>query len=451
MRGLLFAFAVIIAPCPAFAQTLSLPDRVVDGLPAAISASGLPPGEPAELTVIRTTEAGATARSVASFVVAPDGTLDPSRDAAVDGDYRGVSAAGPFWAMRPIEPAPAEGRGRVTAILTIGGREAVRAVTPYSTLAQGVSVQEVIGFAGARLYRPDGDAPTPVIIVLGGSEGGSFVSRQLAGRLAGLGYAALALPYYNPSWSREALEGLPRAFADIPVERLEQVRDWISARPDLDPDRIGLYGVSKGGEFAVIAASRYPWLRAVAAIVPSDVVWEGWGTGGPDGTHSSFSWRGQPLPFVPYIGMTEAIAALGRGERRTLLEPHVEGRRANPYRAAAARIPIETYCGALLVAGGDQDLTWPSGIMARAIAERRAEYGLATTVLTFADAGHALSDTGWSPLNFPGYEAQAAPSAVAQTEVWAATAAFFARSLRDDPAGSGSCSAAPPPQAAQGL
>ena len=85
-------------------------------------------------------------------------------------------------------------------------------------------------------------------------------------------------------------------------------------------------------------------LDAVAAIVPSDVVWEGFSYSSPAGTGKpSFSLRGKALPFVPY-------SAPGRGK-----DVKEAGRRASPERAAAATIPVERFAGALLVAGGEQD------------------------------------------------------------------------------------------------
>ncbi|NJS13370.1 MAG: dienelactone hydrolase [Sphingopyxis sp.] len=246
------------------------------------------------------------------------------------------------------------------------------------------------------------------------------------------GYAAIALPYHNPAWTNEVLPGLPAAFTDIPVDRLALVHRWIQSRSDLDASRIGISGVSKGGEFAMIAATRFSWLRAVIGIVPSDVVWEGWGTNAAEGTSSSFAWNGEALPFTPYSGMSETIAALSRGERRSLTIPHLDGRSQSPERTAAARIPVERYRGAMFVAGGDQDRTWPSGEMVRAIAERRAAAGRQTVAVSFRDAGHGLSGSGWEPMNYPGNETLVADAGARQI-IWARMWEFLDASLRRVP------------------
>lgn len=90
------------------------------------------------------------------------------------------------------------------------------------------------------------------------------------------------------------------------------------------------------------------------------------------GQRSSFSWRGRPLPFVPYIGMAEKFAKFVTAPATVRLRvPHDRGRHANPDRAVAARINVEAIKAPVLVAGGDADNTWNSGEMAQTIAERR--------------------------------------------------------------------------------
>ena len=281
---------------------------------------------------------------------------------------------------------------------------------------------------GAFLVRPEGVTRPPVIIALGGSEGGDWAARADASRFVAAGYAVLGLPYYSPAYGDQPQEvaGLPKAFVDIPLDLVERARDWLRARSDVDGGRIGLYSVSKGAEFALAAASRVDGLGAVVAIVPSDVVWEGWGDGKPEGTSSSFAWHGEALPFVPYQGMNAEFAKFGTGETPRLRTPQDAGRRAHPDRAATARIRVEDIDEPVLVAGGERDDTWASGEMARAVAERRAAAGLDTELYDFPEAGHYLSGTGEGTAKDAGGQANLA----AQQVVWPATLAFFARTLK---------------------
>ncbi|MEM9500405.1 MAG: acyl-CoA thioester hydrolase/BAAT C-terminal domain-containing protein [Pseudomonadota bacterium] len=280
---------------------------------------------------------------------------------------------------------------------------------------------------GAFFATPKGEGPFPAIILLGGSEGGDRGSRGSATKFLSEGYAVLGLPYYSPAWgdNPQQFPDLPRAFANIPVDKAGIAKDWLTARDDIRPGDIAMYGVSKGAEFALLAGSYIDGFAAIAAIVPSDVVWEGWGTG--DGTRpSSFSWQGEPLPFVPYIGMNEEFAdPSGPDGRPRIRLPHDKGRNANPDRAVTARIAVERIDEPVLVAGGDADLVWNSGEMAQMIAERRAEVSLPTVSLVFTDAGHGLSGDG-TPR-----EGVRDEDIAAQQVIWPATLAFFAKHLKD--------------------
>ena len=282
---------------------------------------------------------------------------------------------------------------------------------------------------GSFFAKPDDGGTYPAVILLGGSEGGDASPRRMARRFLAEGYAVFGLVYYSPSWfGREAqFPQLPAAFDGIPVDMAGTARDWLCHRRDVRCDRIGIYGVSKGAEFALLAGSLVDGFSAIAAIVPSDVVWEGWGPGTEWGENSSFAWQGEPLPFVPYIGMQEEFAKYRTGERPRLRLPHDRGRHANPERALAARILVEEIDEPVLVAGGDADNVWNSGEMSQSISERRAAVGLETVALIFTDAGHGLSGDG---TNAEGWYEE--PELEAQKVVWPATLEFFARHLQNE-------------------
>lgn len=283
----------------------------------------------------------------------------------------------------------------------------------------------------AFFMKPDGDGPFPAIVLLGGSEGGDWFARNQSKALLGEGYAVLGLPYYSPAFPGmpSRFPGLPEAFSSIPLERLATARDWLAAQPEVDRKAIAVMGVSKGAEFALAATSRIPGFAAVVAIVPSDVIWEGWGMGTKPGEPSSFSWGGKPLPFVPYLGMEAEFAKFGTSERPNLRKPQDSGRAANPDRVPAARIEVEKIAAPVLVAGGDKDEIWASGPMARSIGETRDRVGgLKTVTLTFQDAGHMLSGTGEQSTN-PAFQFSDSDLA-AQKQVWQATREFLAKHLK---------------------
>jgi len=439
------AFLFLLVAAPLHAQRIEVrPDTVLSGEPVQIVLKRFPRDTEIDIRaerVLSSWQPGAKPvlyRSQARFRTNAAGALDLATARPLSGSYDLADVRGLAWSMQPAtEPVPEDlPRNRIRYTAFVDGEAVAEASLTLHSAREDVVVEEIgDAFPGAVFAHLPGRVKRPALIVLGGSEGHDFFARGMSPRLASHGYAVLGLPYYAPVWSgpRPDLAGLPTAFADIPVDRLQAACDWLRRRRDVDATRIGLYGVSKGAEFALIAATRFDWVDAVAAIVPSDVVWEGWGVpGAVQGTHSSFSWRGEPLPFVPYDNLQGEF--MGMGANAVLRRAHDHGRAAHPARAVAARIPVETYHGALLVAGGMLDAVWASGPMAQAIAERRAEAGLDTTTLVFWGAGHALTGDGWQPttrmdlgpMKMGGLPAD---TARAQAATWQATLDFFDRHL----------------------
>lgn len=431
-------------------------DTVLAGDPLQIRLTGLPP----EAVVLVHSQRQITGwdgdvlfmSATARLPVDAQGHLDLATAAPLAGSsYEGADLRGLFWSMRP-GPEPAGVALPDHAVLLSvehEGRELARTTVrllPSLPTVQRRSAGPLPGAVFAVLPAPEGQAPPrrPALILLGGSEGGSLITRD-APVYASRGFAVLALPYYSPStWGPSGpgpaeLPALPRAFADIPVDRLQQARDWLAAQPEVDASRIGVVGTSKGAEFALLAGTRMPWIRAIAAIVPSDVVWEGWGEGTTPGQVSSFAWHGSPLPFVPYEGMAEELAKFATGGPVRLRLPQDAGRAAHPERVEAARIRVEDIEAPVFVAGGHDDQVWDSGGMAEAIAEHRSAAGRETVALVFREAGHFLGSHGWGPTT--GYNDGPSQSggtpvanARAQAAVWKGLFDFLTRSLGPVPA-----------------
>lgn len=417
------AFAVSIATAQAQTFRFSPSADVLAGDPVEVAIEGLPPGAEVE---VRTERAFANLwRSSARFRADADGRVRLA-DAPLSGDWTGADAAGAFWSLKDSKERSPAGREREEVRFTAlrDGTEVVAGSLRLVRQSPDVTVEPVPGLPGAVFAYPEGAKRLPVLVVLGGSEGDDSTAKSVSPRFASRGYAVLGLPYYSPAWGEQpqALPGLPRSFVDIPVDRLEAARAWLRGRPEADVEHFGLYGVSKGAEFALIAASRYRWIDAVVAIVPTDVVWEGWGPDAKAGASSSFAFGGRALPFVPYADIDKVYAPETPGVRRpTLAEAHANGRYRAPAAAVEARIPVERIRAPVLVAGGGQDVVWPSATMTQAIAERRLAAGLPVESYLFPDAGHGLSGDGWSPAD----EAEAR----AQRVVYPATLAFLRRNL----------------------
>jgi len=420
---------------------------VLTGDAISITLRELPPSKEVKLAAERVMLDDADDKRVlyraeASFTVAADGTLDLALSPAKSGSYKGADSRGLFWSMLPqtlpaAAPLAADRALReVRLTASIDDKTVATATVVFVDALATVKSEKIDKFPGAQFASIPGGGRRPAIILLGGSEGGSYVTRGAAA-LASRGFAVLALPYYSPAqWPSQKAElpTLPAAFADIPVERLNEARAWLQTRDDVDATRIALHGTSKGAEFALLAALHLPWVSSVVAVVPSDVVWEGWGPSIEGGQRASFALNGKPFPFVPYLDFGKEFTGFQTGEAVRIRRPQDRGRAAHPAAAAAARINVERIKAPVLVVGGHEDQVWASGMMAQNIAERRAEAKLDTLALVYVDAGHYLNGNGYNPTT----QYDAGPSkaggtpagnAAAQADAWPKTIAFLKRTL----------------------
>jgi dienelactone hydrolase len=142
------------------------------------------------------------------------------------------------------------------------------------------------------LFRPAGSGPFPGVLVFTGSGGG--IDEGRAALLASHGFAAFALAYFNA-------DGLPDNLIDIPLEYFETGLQWMASRSEVDGNRIGITGQSRGGELVLLLASIFPSIRAVVAGVPSAVVWGGFGKGTDEMQPPPVAWThgGKPVLAMP--------------------------------------------------------------------------------------------------------------------------------------------------------
>jgi dienelactone hydrolase len=232
---------------------------------------------------------------------------------------------------------------------------------------------ELRGRAPGILLLPPAP-PLAGVLVLAGSSGRVDVPR--AALCAGIGAVALALQWFGG-------EGQSKGICEVPLETFVA---GVDALEHAGASRVLVVGVSKGAEAALHLAVLDDRVDGVIAMSPSSVTWANVGPG-LDGRiapyRSSWSWREQPLPFVPYdpdwVDPPPPVSYL----------PLYEASLARfPSRVADARIPIErARAHVVCVAGGD-DRVWPSLAFAREL--EAARQGRRFKLLTGARAGHRL-------------------------------------------------------------
>jgi dienelactone hydrolase len=423
---------------------------VLDGEPVHLVVTGAPSNRELTVTAERwfapaaaRKAAARLMRSEATFLADGEGRVDTRAAKPLRGTYRDADARGLFWSMQGVagvERAPpgSVDTSEVRLQLRYDGGESRTALRLQPSLP-AVRTIAAEGLPGAVFSTLPGERKRPALILIGGSEGGSGIG-EAAPAFASHGFAVLALPVFSPpdrSGQREIPE-LPAAWADMPIETLDKARDWLASRPEVDASRIGVHGTSMGSVLALLAGVHRPWVKAVVASVPSDVVWDGWGPGIEHGTRSTFSLEGKPLPFVSPVGYDDEVKGFERNEPVIIRRAFERGRAARPDLAAKARVPVERIRVPVMVIGAYDDQMWPSGMMAQGIAERRMEAGLETEALLYPDAGHLLYDTGYAPttgynlgLRKTGGTPQA--NARAQADAWPRTIRFLQRTLSAKP------------------
>ncbi|HUR05525.1 MAG TPA: acyl-CoA thioester hydrolase/BAAT C-terminal domain-containing protein [Nonomuraea sp.] len=189
--------------------------------------------------------------------------------------------------------------------------------------------------------------------------------------------------------------GQSPGICEVPLETFVSAVDLLEST---GVRRICLLGSSKGAEAALLTSVHDPRVDGVVAMSPTSVVWGNVGPG-RDGQQrpyrSSWTWKGQPLPFVPYDDdWTAAASANGPVAVRGWYE---QSERTFADLVLTAEIPVEEANGdVLLVAGGD-DAMWPSLPFAERLVVRRRTAGRTARLISRADAGHRPRLPGEGP------------------------------------------------------
>lgn len=195
------------------------------------------------------------------------------------------------------------------------------------------------------------------VIVLTGSGGGKADSTSE--RIAKMGFDVLSLAYFD----RNGTSIVPETLELIPLEYFEEPKQWLMDRPNTRDDGVILYGLSKGAELALVLASYDNDYKAVIALAPSHVVWQGNPRNFANLLSSPSSWSqgGKGLPFVPYVSNDERDR-LGFSNRHA-------ASLTNNSAVEEARIKVENISGPVLLLSGSSDNNWPASSMGGEICE----------------------------------------------------------------------------------
>ncbi len=141
----------------------------------------------------------------------------------------------------------------------------------------------------AEYFEPESKQPAvkrPGVVVLHILGADFALSRYMAARLAQHGVSALfmKLPYYG----ERKPKGSDKRFLSIDPERsflamrqgvcdVRRAAAWLKSRPEVDPERIGVTGISLGGIVASVAAAIDPAINEGAFLLAggdlADILW----------------------------------------------------------------------------------------------------------------------------------------------------------------------------------
>lgn len=335
--------------------------------------------------------------SHAEFICDQEGVVDLSKSRPTAGRYTEVEPMGLFWsaqavikessnAMPPFLYDTTQSLKPLCVMLQAEVRGQIVASTTVERLflADGVECIDISedGLV-AKLFIPPGKELKSAALVISGSNGGFGWSSQVAALLASHGCAAIAVAYFD----RRGQLGLPNELMEIPLEYFRPAIHRLKVDHRVTLDNLAVIGVSRGGELALLLGATYPEIKRVVAIAPSAVVWESFRLR-PDKPRSSWSYQGQPLPFVPFRiepGMNQALDM-------TKLRQWREAALSDEAVVEKATIPVEKIAGSILLISGTNDSIWPATEMCDRVLERLKlhHHPYQSTHLRLEGAGHGI-------------------------------------------------------------
>lgn len=187
---------------------------------------------------------------------------------------------------------------------------------------------------------------------------------------------------------RLAYFGTPNTPASLELIELEYLNAAIEEFKTLDnvsEKKIVVMGGSKGGELALLWASINPEIKGVIGIVPSSVAFQGIGMA----FTSSWSFDGEPVPFVPYVPFD--YNSIVNYEYVEVYNDSLD----QDMDMEDATIKAENINGPILLLSGIEDTMWPATRMSNDVIKRLDEKGFKYDYehIAYEDAGHSLSES----------------------------------------------------------
>ncbi|MBQ1476990.1 MAG: acyl-CoA thioester hydrolase [Erysipelotrichaceae bacterium] len=170
---------------------------------------------------------------------------------------------------------------------------------------------------------------------------------------------------------------------NYPVERIESASEFLKK----DHTKIGIGGASTTAMVSLVSASLIPDITLTLAFSPSDFVMEGFYQDGKDGAHerpgdneSTLSYRGKPLPYLPYAYRHPEYwkklseEAKEGGDKVASRKMFDESERRHPLKEEEL-IKVENIKGKIVFVGAEDDVLWDTCRYIKRMMKRLEEKG----------------------------------------------------------------------------
>jgi dienelactone hydrolase len=414
------------------------PNPALVDQPVGLRLKGFAPGQIVILQAQLEDDANQVWTSHATFQSDVYGVVDVPTQQPLAGSYTDVDGMGLFWSMTRADNGQAETPfvKRTPLSATMRFTASVDAQIVATATLERLFVKPEVTITPVREqglvathFQPAGAGPFPGVIAVGGSGGGLSWSEQFAALLAGHGYATLALAYF-------ALEHLPAALVNIPLEYFEIAIHWLQAQSYVQRDKLAVAGGSRGGELALLLGARFPQIKAVVGYSPSGLLWRGVSKDEQERNKPAWTYGGQPLPCMPPD--SPDMRARFIEQPVVVLTPLFLHGMANAVAVEQASIPVEQTQGPILLISGQDDQMWPAARLSEMVMQRLARHAHPHPYqhLSYVAAGHSIGlphlPTTVTQLRHPingltyatGGNAKAL--AFARVDAWAQVLAFLA-------------------------
>jgi len=313
--------------------------------------------------------------SYAVFEADDNGNIDLSRQAPVEGCYSEINSMGLLEFMRlknttnqkkpvNLKDVNIDKGYIITFSVKIKDKVVIRKTHTRLYRRENVKCVDINeDNLVARYFTVDDDIPKPAVIVISGSEGGLEKAQATAGLLASHGYSALALCYFG-------LERLPSTLEKIPLEYIENAIKWLEKEQTVLSDKICIYGRSKGGELALLAATIFKQIKGVIANTPSSIVWQGLNENNRPSKYSSWSYQGKEIPYLKFNSLATFKYITKKMFKQSARISDIYKSSLSSPKASECAIAVEKINGPILLISGENDEFWTSKTFCKNIMKR---------------------------------------------------------------------------------